>query len=150
MGSDNEDDETNNTDTPSVQDQDVELCKAFLDIKLKHVHGHGYDFRKPQKHQDCMCTATRGVVMLALVLLFFGIGYVTGIFTPYKLKQYFIHKHPNVTREPKTKPWHTKLTDWGEFGLVNTYCSCPNSKRKMYTVRTFSPQVCVCKIINLL
>jgi hypothetical protein len=32
---------------------------------------------------------------------------------PYKFKQRFIHKQQKVIRE--SKPWHTKLSDWGKL-----------------------------------
>jgi hypothetical protein len=120
MGSDSEDDfgderVTDTDKTPSVKIEDAELGSVgLLNSKLKNGHGHGYNFRQSQKKgQDRMCSPTRGAVMLALVLLFFGVGYIAGFFTPYKFKQRFIHKQQKVIRE--SKPWHTKLSDWGKL-----------------------------------
>jgi hypothetical protein len=61
--SDSEDDfgdeQVTDTDkTPSVKIEDAELGSVgLLNSKLKNGHGHGYNFRQPQKKgQDRMCS----------------------------------------------------------------------------------------------
>ncbi|XP_063400956.1 protein FAM234B-like [Mytilus trossulus] len=124
MGSDSEDDdfgdeqrtETDNTG-PNIQDAEVGL----IHTNLKNGHGHGYNFRQSARKQDPMCTPTRGAVMLALSLLFFGVGYIAGFFTPFSIKQKYtpkqlLPKRPSVVRE--SRPWHLKLSDWGSESSI--------------------------------
>lgn len=117
MGSESEDDdfgdEKRTESDPEIKVKDAEL--GLINSKLKNGHGHGYNFRAPGKKTDPFCSPTRGAIMLALSLLFFFVGYMAGFFTPNSFKEKYLPKPTPPKIVKASRPWHVKLSDWGEF-----------------------------------
>ncbi|KAK3602624.1 hypothetical protein CHS0354_034208 [Potamilus streckersoni] len=81
--------------------------------------GAEYKFAKSRKNrrEDSFCTGPRAALLLAIILLCFGVGYMTGVLTSWNPLQLFRSKNETVLHK-KSANWRVTMADWGTESAI--------------------------------